>query len=105
MVFSDVKDKLLDKDSLSDTSTGEQTGLATFSQRSDQVDDLDAGFKDFSLVRLFSKRRWLAVDWRSLTSWRRFAVFIGPSSSGWFLHMKHSWGSTLLKTCRAESDD
>ncbi len=56
VLHRDVVDKLHDDDGLADTSTAEETGLATFDVRSQQVDDLNARLEDFGLRLEFVER-------------------------------------------------
>ena len=48
MSLSNVVNQLLNQDSLSDTSTTEETNLSTTSVGGKEIDDLDTGFKDLS---------------------------------------------------------
>lgn len=54
--------QLLNKDSLADTSTTEQTNLTTTSIRSEKIDDLDTGDENLTLGRLLGEGRSLGVD-------------------------------------------
>ena len=47
MLFGNVVDKLLDQNCLADTCAAEQTDLTASRIRRDQVDDFDAGFRNF----------------------------------------------------------
>ena len=50
-------DQFLDKDGLTYTRTAEEPDLTAFCIRSDEVDDFDAGFKNFGCRRLVFKGR------------------------------------------------
>lgn len=54
--------QLLNEDSLSDTSTSEETNLSTTSVRSQQVDNLDTGDEDLSGGGLLGELRGVGVD-------------------------------------------
>ena len=62
MVLSDVVNQLHDDDGLADTSTTEQTDLATLGVRRQQVDDLDAGDQDVVGVTHVLQCRRRVVD-------------------------------------------
>ena len=62
MLFGDVVDQLHDRYRFAHTGAAKQSDLAAFSDRHDQIDDLDAGFKDLDAGRLVGITRRLAVD-------------------------------------------
>ena len=66
MRLGDVVDELLNKHSLTDTSTTEETNLSTTSVGREEVDDLDTGLQDLSGSRLVDERRGVSVDGRKL---------------------------------------
>ena len=62
MFFSDVVDQLHDRYCFTHASTAKQSDLAAFGDRHDQIDDLDACFKDLNAGRLVGISRSLSVD-------------------------------------------
>lgn len=68
MSLGDVVNQLLDKHSLADTSTSEETDLATTSVGSQKVDDLDTGLKNFGGGRLLDESRGIGVNGELLVS-------------------------------------
>src|SRR5690606_38959214 len=60
--LGDVVDQLHHVDGLTNTSTTEQTDLAAFGERADQVDDLDTGFQQIAAASLIGVARRRAVD-------------------------------------------
>ena len=62
MRLGDVVDELLNKHSLTDTSTTEETDLSTTGVGREEVDDLDTGLQDLSGSRLLDERRGVGVD-------------------------------------------
>ena len=64
--LGDVVNQLLNKDSLSDTSTTEETNLSTTSVGSEQIDDLDTGNQNLGSGGLFSELRGVGVDGQEL---------------------------------------
>lgn len=62
MGLSDVVNQLLDKHSLADTSTSEETDLATTSVGSQKVDDLDTSLENFGGSRLLNESRRICVN-------------------------------------------
>ncbi len=66
MGLGDVVDELLNQHSLADTSTSEETDLATTGVRGKEVDDLDTGLQDLSSRGLVDERRGLRVDGEEL---------------------------------------
>ena len=62
MIIRDVIDQLFDQDCFADAGATEQTDLAALGIRADQVNDLDAGFKNFRRRHLLLKGRCWAVD-------------------------------------------
>lgn len=60
--LGNVVDKLLDKHSLTDTGTTEETNLTTTGVRGEEVDDLDTGLENLSLGGLVNERGGLDVD-------------------------------------------
>merc|ERR1712137_12305 len=60
--LGDVVNQLLNEDSLSDTSTSEETNLSTTSVRSQQVDNLDTGDEDLGGGGLLGELRGVGVD-------------------------------------------
>src|SRR3569623_520818 len=58
----DVADELHHVDGLAHAGAAEQADLAAFGERADQIDDLDAGFKQHGGGRLLFEARCLAVD-------------------------------------------
>ena len=62
MIIRDVIDQLFDQDCFADAGATEQTDLAALGIRADQVNDLDAGFKNFRRRHLLLKGRRGAVD-------------------------------------------
>ena len=66
MRLGDVVDELLNKHSLTDTSTTEETDLSTTGVGREEVDDLDTGLQDLSGSRLVDERRGVSVDGRKL---------------------------------------
>ena len=62
MFFGDVVDQLHDCHRFAHTGTAKQSDLAAFGDRHDQIDDLDAGFKNLDAGRLVGITRRLAVD-------------------------------------------
>ncbi len=62
MGLGDVVDQLLDEHRLADAGAAEQADLAALGVGREQVDDLDAGGKDFDLGRLFGEFRRGAMD-------------------------------------------
>ena len=63
--FGDVVDELHDHDRLADARATEHAALTALEQRADEVDDLDAGGKDFRGGRLLGERWCRAMDWRA----------------------------------------
>jgi hypothetical protein len=55
-------DKFLNKHSLADTSTAEETNLSSTSVRCKEIDNLDTRHQDFSTCRLFNEFWWICVD-------------------------------------------
>ena len=66
MGLGDVVDELLDEHSLADTSTTEETDLATTRVGREEVDDLDAGLKDLGGSGLVDERGGVSVDGEEL---------------------------------------
>ena len=66
MLFGDVVDQLHDRHRFAHASTAKQSDLAAFGDRHDQIDDLDAGFKNLDAERLVGKTRGLAVDGQNM---------------------------------------
>jgi hypothetical protein len=62
VLLCDVVDQLLDEHRLADAGAAEQSDLAAFHERRDQVDDLDAGLEHLQLGRLLLERRRFAVN-------------------------------------------
>ena len=62
MFGCDVVDQLLNQNGLADACAAEQTDLAALCVRADQVDDLDAGFKNLRGGFLLGVGRCLAVN-------------------------------------------
>ena len=62
----DIADQLHHVDGLADTGAAKQTDLAALGERADQVDDLDAGFKQLVRRRLFLETGRLAMDRHAL---------------------------------------
>src|SRR5262249_24056128 len=62
VLLGDVADQLLDDDGLADTRAAEDSNLAAFTERGDQVDHLDASFELLGLHGLVDQRRRRAMD-------------------------------------------
>ncbi len=62
MGLGDVVDELHDEDGLADTGAAEEANLASLAVRGEQVDDLDSGFENLDLGRLFHELGGLAVN-------------------------------------------
>ncbi len=75
--LGDVVDQLLDKHSLADTGTSEETNLTTTSVRGKKVHDLDTGFQNFSSGRLFNERGGIIVNGEELVTLDRSALVNG----------------------------
>ncbi len=60
--LGDVVDQLLDKHSLSDTRTAEETNLSTTSVRGEKIDDLDTGDENLGSGRLLDEFGRVGVD-------------------------------------------
>ena len=65
MLHRDVVDQFHDDDGLADAGAAEQSGLAAFDVRGEQVDDLDAGFEHFGVWIQLVERGRFAMDRRS----------------------------------------
>ena len=68
MGLGDVVDELLNKHSLTDTSTTEETDLSTTSVRGEEVDNLDTSLEHLSGGRLLDERWWVVVDGEKLVA-------------------------------------
>lgn len=66
MSLGDVVNQLLNEDSLSDTSTTEQTNLSTTSVGSEQIDDLDTSNENLSSGRLVYELRRIGVNGQTM---------------------------------------
>ncbi len=75
--LGDVVDKLLNEDSLADTSTTEQTNLTTTGVGGKQIDDLDTSNQNLSGSRLVDELRRLGVDRQELVSLDRTTLVNG----------------------------
>ena len=62
MGLGDVVDQLHNEDSLADSSTSEQTDLASLGVGGEQVDDLDSGFEDLLGAAGVGELWWGGVD-------------------------------------------
>lgn len=60
--LGDVVDELLNEDSLSDSSSTEESNLSSTRVRSEEIDDLDTGLEDFGSGRLVDELRGVGVD-------------------------------------------
>ncbi len=77
MAAGNIVDQFLDDDRLAHTGAAEQTDLAAFQKRLDQIDDLDPGLKHlFAGCLLFKRRRgamdgppFLCIDRSQLVHW------------------------------------
>ena len=70
-----VMDQFLDKNGLTYTRTAEEPDLTAFCIRSDEVDDFDAGFKNFGCRRLVFKGRCRTMN-RPVVGCRYFCIVI-----------------------------
>jgi len=77
MRLSDVVDKLLNEHSLADTSTTEETNLATTSVGSEEIDDLDTSLKNFSGRGLLDEWRGFGMDGEPLDALDRATLVDG----------------------------
>ena len=66
MLFGDVVDQFLNENGFADAGAAEQSNLAAFQERLDEVDDFYAGFKHFGCGRLIFKQRGRAVNGHGL---------------------------------------
>merc|ERR1719354_1379187 len=90
MGLGDVVDQLHNEDRLADTSTSEQTDLASLGVGGEQVDDLDSGFEDLLGAAGVSELWWggvdgcevLGVDGTSLVNWLPNDID-DPSEGSW----------------------
>ena len=62
MLLGNVVNQLLNQNGFTYSSATEQTGLTTLQNRTDQIHNLNTGFKDLSFSRLLSKGGSLAVN-------------------------------------------
>ncbi len=76
VALGDVVDEFHDDDRLADARTTECSNLATLGERTDEVDDLDAGFENLRLRVLLGERRSGAVN-RILLRVRNRTTLVG----------------------------
>ena len=81
MSLGDVVDEFLDEHSLSDTSTTKKTNLSTTSVRSEEVNDLDTGFKDLSGCGLVDEWRGVCVNGGHLDTLDRTTLVNGLANN------------------------
>jgi hypothetical protein len=75
--LGDVVDELLNKHSLADTGTTEETDLSTTSVRGEKVDDLDTGNQNLSSGRLLDELRGVGMDGQELVGLDRTTLING----------------------------
>jgi hypothetical protein len=78
--MEETHNQLLDKHSLADTSTTEETNLSTTSIGSQKIDDFDTGNQDFGGCGLLNKLGGVGVDRRSLCGLDRSSLVDGVTS-------------------------
>ncbi len=62
LLHGDVVHQFLNQNGFSNTCTTEETDLTAFDIRAEEVDDLDAGFKDDGLGRLILEFRRVVIN-------------------------------------------
>ena len=77
MLLGDVVDELKNRDGLSDAGAAEQSDLAAFHVRSEQVDDLDARLKNLGLGDELGQLRGFAVNRKHRGGLDRRQVILG----------------------------
>ncbi len=99
--LSNVVDKLLDENGLSDTGTSEKSNLTTTGVWGEKIDNLDTGDENLGGGRLLNERwgvgvNWgtqLGVDWATLINWVTGNVH--DATKGLWADWNHDWVSGI----------
>ena len=101
MFLSNIVDQFHDRNRLAHTSTAKQTDLAALRDRHNQVDYLDASFKNIDCGRLVRVSRGLAMNRQMLGAFDRACVVyrvtqhVHDPAQGFFAHRHRNGRPTI----------
>ena len=101
MFLSNIVDQFHDGNGLADTGTTKQANLATLRDRHNQVDYLDASFKNIDCGRLVRVSRGLAMNRQLLFAFDRACIVyrvtqhVHDPAQGFFAHRHRDWRAAI----------
>jgi len=103
MVTDHVVDDFCQKDSFADAGTTKKSSLAASFERGQDIDDLDAGFKQLGCGRSFGKGRGCSMD-GAMTDRFRGRLMVDDLAKD-IKHARENGGSDWGKDCLARIDN